>query len=172
MILLPVASNLGYCTFAKTNEWMGVWTSLMQTTFLYTENNSNFMIIMIPIVVLVILGTLSTILTILHLIWRYFHPIGGVRHSSSSSLRILIMNTLSINLSGFMAFQHYRLVQQASAKHLRKECGEIPFPIHVDTQLDMSVLSYMSWVVLPVLISLVNPIVYIAFSNNVLKRAS
>ena len=119
-------------------------TYIVDTIYYYSE---------LPMMLVSAPGLVFTILTAIHLFRRYFNPVGGVQHSATGATRVLIMNCISlVNVLFFMA-----------GGILANTDG------YDEKSLTQTVFYFSTWGVIPVLTSLADPIVYTAFSKNVLS---
>ena len=104
-----------------------------------------FAIAVSPSLLVILVGFIFAVLTLVDLVWIYLRPpIGGARHSPAPSLRVLGLFGVSLINTAFLVVDFVYLVQGW----------------HVIT-LRLVVTSFLTWVVVPVITSVVDPIVYL-----------
>ena len=156
MMLFPSIVHLILLCTANENTF-GFFV-IFQTAFLLSQNERVIICVMAVQLLFAVTGAICTILTLVHLLWRYFHPVSAGSHLPlSSSLRVVILNILSIISCTSIFYDLWHIA-------FPSEGFSVMTTGRSHDTLKGAIVGYLSWIVIPVLTSLADPIVYLIFA--------
>ena len=115
-----------------------------------------------PFILVQIAGLVFSILTVGHLIWMVKNPVGGTAMSMTSTLRVLAMNTISCI---YLAISIAAAVIEIYTSEHSEDWGQLVEVVQ-NEPIGVIRIQFVSWIIMPPLTSLLDAVVYLAFSRE------
>ena len=166
--------SLGDMVMYSCDPESAVWIESVKHVFyildtkignLIISNNMKVYVFAMPVIFYILVGVVATGLTALQLIKVYFNPIEGQRTSMTSSLKIMVINGVSIIT--FIAY--CALVFLISDPKYNSGSWEILAKEIKSQNNEFYVFQFVANIYLPIITSTLNPAIYLLFSPTAVK---
>eukprot|EP00116_Pleurobrachia_bachei_P007507 sb/3467769/ len=129
------------------------------------NNNVKIYLFAMPAVLYILVGVIATALTVHQLVKLYFNPIGGHRTPMTSTIRILVINGVSV-----ITFIVYTVLTSIiSGPEYNSGNWEVLAKVIKSENREFYVFQFFANTYLPTISSLLNPTIYLLFSPTAVK---